>query len=308
MKLNELLNQKKSLFEEVAQKYGFSCSYISNNVFEFKKEEKRIFIDNFVWPSNSASSVAITNDKALAHTLLKKNQIPSVEQIVLNIQDSNIYEKAVSFFEIANKHVVLKPNASSGGKDVYFCEHDKDLFFRTFSSLITKFGVVNISKKVDVVNEYRCVFLHDKVEMIYLKRRPVVVGDSKSSLLSLLLRHQYKFIKLKAGLSEKLNTIPKKGEVVQLTDQDNHGIGCTEEIQSRDSELFPALEQLAAKAAKVLGLELCTVEILLDESGSLFVMEIYPAPQLEAVAIQNNKGMKRCLELYRKTLSFTLET
>jgi glutathione synthase/RimK-type ligase-like ATP-grasp enzyme len=107
---------------------------------------------------NSSESTKITNDKFLAHTVLKNNQLPIVDFALVNSEDKDTLSKIFSNF---GESILIKPRFGGWGTGIIKIESLDQLFssvelINSFSSekkqiFIEKYYPNDISKWISVV-------------------------------------------------------------------------------------------------------------------------------------------------------------
>lgn len=286
---------------DVGERSGIQVSKQSERVIQVQKRDKTFFIYNNVWPHNSAASHTLAIDKAETHLRLVERGVPSVEQIRICAQDPFPFDTAKDFFENAKGRVVIKPNFGSKGEHITFCENWGDLQ-RVLPQYLFVHREVNLSRRVEVINEYRCVVLDGTVQLVYLKKRPWIIGDGYSPLLSLLAQSQYKLVRLKAELAERIYNIPQKGQAIILSHQDNLSSDAQPEVINGGHVLFEELRKMSLEAASVLELRFCSVDVVLDQKGMLFVMEVNSGIMFDNFISSSSSNKKEVMRIFLHAL------
>ncbi|MDV7393729.1 hypothetical protein RZS08_20295, partial [Arthrospira platensis SPKY1] len=133
-------------------------------------------------------------------------------------------------------------------------------------------------------NEYRATVVGGRCVAVSLRRYPVVTGDGAATLQALVAQlnqrnagHPYLDPLDKAEImadflarsGRSWDTIPQPGEQVQLA---NTSYGVDHEDATATAP--PALKSCAEAAARAIGLINCGIDIIVDDAGEPFVLEL----------------------------------
>src|SRR5690606_9867353 len=137
---------------------------------------------------------------------------------------------------------------------------------------------IMIVEKQVLGTDYRLVVLDNKVISAYARISLAVVGDGRATITTLLKCKDQQFKRDKRDthipvtdprITEKLkrsgltfDSIPKKGERIQLLDNANLSTGG--ESIDVTSQVHPDFKRLAVKLTKDMGLRLCGVDLMVD--------------------------------------------
>jgi cyanophycin synthetase len=220
----------------------------------------------------SCISVDIAGNKHLTKQILENNGI-SVPPGELAYSE----EEAVEIAKRIGYPVVIKPCDVNQGKGVSLNIFDELQVRYAYKNALKFSRQIIIEKQIEGI-DYRVLVVGDKVSAVAERKPPCIIGDGIHSLKKLVeyennnpLRgecHEKPLTKikfdsvvqqtlLKRGIDE--NYIPYKGENIILRGNGNLSTGgkareCTEEIH-------PINEQIAVKAAKVIGLDIAGIDI-----------------------------------------------
>ena len=115
------------------------------------------------------------DNKSQCYLVLNEHNIPSLRHIRLTNPNSvNYINQEKSSFEIAfdlfryHKKIVIKPDNSYEGIDVFICDTEKDIEV-ILVDLFSRHRFLAVSPFVEIANEFRVVFLDGNCELIYKK-------------------------------------------------------------------------------------------------------------------------------------------
>lgn len=198
------------------------------------QEKHYIVLESF--GLNSATAVAITNDKYATYCVLSDEKVPVIEHTLCYGSDnSRDYAKGRNtlafvqeFFEQHEGDIVLKPNSGCAGKDVYHITERSQL-----ADLLQKVcpgdNSASLCPFYDIAAEYRVIWLDDEPRLIYQKQRQ---ADWRFNL--------------------------------------SNG---AKSIDVTDTTLRQELVKIARAAVAAIGLRFCSVDIIQTE-GKLLVLEV----------------------------------
>ena len=269
---NKDLNFNRIL-REIATKNGYKIVRVLDAVFEFKKNNKKIYLKGQDFGLNSSLSYKLSQNKALAYEILHRNNIAAVPHYeIYNPETYEIFgnqkKRNKSRIEMIIKKekfpLVIKPSKGSSGKGVAVVEGkreiskiSKELFIRNDEVVLSPFRVIN--------HEYRVIVLDKKVELIFDKVR----GSKKE------FRH-------------------------------NLCLGAKPEIIAKTDKSYKKLESLAKRAAKILDLKFASVDIIETEEKSLEVLEVNSTVSMEHFARVSKENYAIAQNIYEKAFKKAL--
>ncbi len=294
---NDLGPSTNSIYME-AQKRGIPVTRIGNgSLLQLGYGKFARAIEASLTDLPSCISVDIVSNKDLTKRILSDYMIPVPEGEVSYSEEGAVYTAHKIGFP-----VVVKPLDSNQGKGVAVNLRDENEVCIAFNEA-KKFSKAVLIEKYVKGKDYRILVVGGKVSAASERRAPYVTGDGVHNISELVeienssdLRgtdHEKPLTKIKLddlakkvlrgqGLDEYY--IPMADEIVYLRYNSNISTGgtardCTEEVH-------PYNQELAVKAAKVLGLDIAGVDIccedisenLSNQNGA--IIEVNAAPGL----------------------------
>lgn len=255
------------------------------------------FIEASLPGTTSSIAVDLAKNKQLAKELLREHQIPVPEGGVADSEDA-----AVLLANHIGYPIVIKPMDGNQGKGVTANIQDETLLRRAYrlASYYTKRVIV---ERYIQGKDYRILVVGDQVSAVAERKAPYVVGDGIHSIMELLAEenknpdrgvgHEKPLtsIYLDSVAKEYLfrsgfevDDIPKAGEIVYIRENGNLSTGGS----ARDCtlEIHPLNKAMAVKAAKVIGLEVAGIDLVMDDISQLLtpqngaIIEVNAAPGL----------------------------
>lgn len=241
--------------------------------------------------------VDIAGDKELTRKILSESAVPVPRGKVVCSE-----EEILESFREFKQSVVIKPCQGNQGKGVSLdLKNESDVLaaFRLAEAYDSKVIIEEYIKG----NNYRILVVGEKAVAAARRIPPMVIGDGKSTIKELVEKenknplrgdgHEKVLTKIsldsvvvmdlyRQGLS--LTSIPSKGEKVLLRQSANLSTGST--AADVTNQIHPDNAQLAVYAARVLGLDIAGVDIImgdiresyLEQNGK--IIEVNAAPGL----------------------------
>lgn len=121
--------------------------------------------------------------------------------IIYKEDNENEYANGCKGYKYLNKlfkkyksNVVIKVNNGSCGVGVFHSDNYDDLK-QEYDRLISSRLSLSVCPFYDIKNEYRAIFVGNKLKLLYKKIKPVVVGDVKSTIKELLCKFNNNYFK-----------------------------------------------------------------------------------------------------------------
>ncbi len=301
--------------------YGPEYHNIIRDICENNKIDYRLF-DNrcimlsrngqkqFIWsrrfPYNTASCSRIIDSKSVCALILDSAGLSVVAHNKLYRSDTEGYanqkessQKVCEKILNAFGGVVIKPNDSCEGKNVYACFSIKEIEYALFEIFHSK-EIIAVSPYIDSDNEYRVFYLQGECLLAYRKIRPYVIGDGSSSLKILISKSNLQ--KEDTIKHINFNYVPARGERIEIGWKFNLSCGSTLEIVD-DNELKKTLFSLTKQAAEVLNAQFVTVDFLENSKDkNLSILEINAGVAMDQFILKHPKGRAIAYSVYEKAV------
>ena len=301
---NKIINE--ICLEEGIEKKEISYGWI----LELKKDNKIHHIIGNKLDLNTEISFEIVNDKFATFEVLKNNNIPIIDhKMIFNPNTRSNYYKN-SFIEEAKKlfknykKVVVKANHSYQGKDVHICENELEV-----SNIIDRLfkqqnDTLSVCPYINIVYEYRCIYLDGEIIFVYKKEKPYVIGDGISSLNRLIERKELnENIKIELLKDLDLNIIKKKKKKIIISWKHNLSNGAIPLLVNADDEFIEKVKNIARQAGNVLNTRFVSIDISLTDDKNIYVMEVNGNVCLTKFVDLVPKGYKIAKEVYYKAIN-----
>jgi len=278
---------------------------------------------------NNIASADIARDKDFAKFFMKNRGYPVAEGQTFfekkwaeTVKSGRTISCALEYARELGFPVIVKPNSKSQGVGVSLVENKKEL--KSALLEIFKGDKVAIVERYLPGHDYRVVVLDKEIISAYERIPLSVVGDGKSSIISLLKKKQEQFIlskrdtkinfsdpriklKLKKrGLTFK-SILPKDVKIFLL---DNANLSTGGDSIDVTKNIHPGFKKIAVELSRDMGLRIAGVDIMVrngditqdPKKTSYYIIEINAAPGLDHYVTTGPTQRKIVEEMYLKIL------
>ncbi len=295
------------IVKQVCNKHLINLQCMSGDwILRLEKDQRIRFIYGYKFDLNGAACLLVADDKCATYDVLSLVGIPAVPhhlflkpELFSYIGAKGNWEKVLELVEQWGFPIVCKSNLGTGGKQVYFVNNQQELE-QSFQELFVNNRGVAIAPYLSIKDELRFVLLQGETLIAYRKIRPDLIGDGRSSFLELLdqLLKERKARLKPSDLYQSpyfFDKVLADGEVFPLHQLHNLGKGAIPERIEH-----PEAEDLAKRAAAAIGLQFGSVDIVIDQTGKLAVLEINSGVMMEALSVRLDAGGDLAFEVYEK--------
>ena len=298
----------KEILQEICDEENISYKVLSKNwIIILEKNGKTRFIAGYRFGLNSHAVGEIVDDKYGLYEVLKENNIPVIEhRIIYNKTNHlkyaigcNSSEYVKEYFEKNNNHIVIKPNASACGRGV--CNiTDVNQIDDFLEKLFLRHYSISMCPFYNIKHEYRAVVLNGKVELLYAKYLPRVIGDGNKSIRQLLIEFNNNYFKNR--LNESIyDRILANNEIYEYNWKFNLSRGSiSKEIE--DAKLKEDLIIIAEKVSNVLDLKFGSIDIIQTENDELMVLEVNSGVMMENYLLQHPEEREKVKDIYKRAI------
>ena len=178
------MNSIQLLIKEICEEEKISCHLISNDwILVLEKEDQIHYICGSHFDLNNYVSAKICNDKYACFAALQYHHIPVCDYYILYPDTPK--EEVEECFCKYQEDVVVKANNGSYGNHMFHVT-DRNKLWNSMDILFQTNRSISMSPFYAISCEYRLIVLDGNVELIYGKRRPIIVGDGKHTIYELL--------------------------------------------------------------------------------------------------------------------------
>lgn len=305
----ESIGPSTKAIKDAAQRYGMPFFSLGDTGFyQIGYGKQGRVIEATIGAQTSCVATDIASDKQLTKDLLRNQNIP--------VSDGREVHNVIELLQEGERigyPLVLKPRYGNKGKGVVLNIQDEKTLIKAYKEVKEEYGDVIIENYIEG-NDYRVCVVDYNVVAVSLREPPYVVGDGVHTIKELItiinkdkLRgydHEKPLTKIKIDeelvsyLENKnlsLNSKLKPNERVNLRDNANLSTGgmaidCTGKISKEN-------KKICVRAAKAIGLDICGIDIKIDDIGNSIlekgkIMEVNAAPGIR-MHMYPSKGKKR---------------
>ena len=297
----------KTIIKEICEEENIDYKVISKDwIIVLEKNGVTNLITGYKFGINNHALGELLDDKYATFELLKQKDIPIIEHnIVYGPKNNNDYaigfnnfEYLKSLFNRYDKDVVLKINDGTCGVNVLHIKDELELV-KQYERLSEKYFSMSLCPYYDIENEYRAIVVNGKVELLYKKIKPTVIGDGKRTIKDLLLEFNEEYFK--NIQTEGLERVLSDGESYEYDWRFNLAKGSKASLEI-DLELRNKIEKLAEDISKKIGLGFGSIDIIKTTDNKLFVMEINSGVMMENFVKQIPNGYNIAKNIYKKVI------
>ena len=292
---------------EICQKHNISIEPIyDTSILKLTYNDSTRYIWSRRFDINSAISAKIADNKFETYKVLDSYSIPVVECIKINRLFTNEYDNSSysNFYicnEMLNKHtaIVIKPNCSYEGYDVFKCISKKQIE-EVIATLYYKYKYIVVSPFINIKSEYRAIFFKGEILLVYWKELPFIISDGEKPLIELLTEKEFRpYIKMFS--ESELNTIYRKGHKIYLNWKFNlsQGARCS---MVNERNLYNKISSLAISAAKAIGINFASVDIIIDVNEKMQILEINAGVAMDQFIHKATNGRIIAASIYEKVI------
>lgn len=295
------------IIKEICEENKIEYTVISKEwVIMLTKGTVTRFITGYKFDLNNHGVGLVLDDKFATYELLNKKGLPSIEHNIVyrddNTRDYAYGCKGIEYvknlFKKYNKNIVLKENRGTCGNSVYYIDNELELKKR-YNEMTEKYYSFSVCPYYEIESEFRAIVLNGKVELLYKKIKPIVVGDGIKTIRELLLDFNYEYFK-DINL-ENLDTVLVEGQKFQYDWKFNlsRGAKVSENILEEDKK---KVINISLNAAKLIGVKFGSIDIVKTKDNNFFILEINSGIMTQNYVKQVENGYQIVKKIYEKAI------
>lgn len=297
------MNNVQKIIKEICDEEKIEFDLVSKDwIMVLKKNDKINYISGYKFDLNSQASSIICDDKYALYDVMRKYNISVVEHYIVFKNYNKL--KLINYCNKFNFNIVVKSNTGTCGNDMYHVENKEDLFYRV-DKLLEKNYSISLSPYYNIKFEYRAIVLDGKVELIYGKKKPTVIGDGIHSIYDLLCDFNPHYF-CKIDNNAVLNKILKKDEKYEYNWQFNLSKGSIP-FYLEDDNLKITIKNMALRVMNLLNLRFASVDIIQLKDGTFLLLEVNSGVMMENYSILMKDGYKTAKRIYKKAIDKMFE-
>uniref|UniRef100_A0A7S1F3N2 ATP-grasp domain-containing protein n=1 Tax=Noctiluca scintillans TaxID=2966 RepID=A0A7S1F3N2_NOCSC len=308
-----------ALLQAISSKHNFTCTSLSHDwIIQITDplSGRVCNIFGYTFDVNGAGAHEVCKEKAATAQVLEARGVPCIPHHVF-LSPSNPFtaeylprkgnsERLRQLVETVGWPVVVKPLKGTGGAGVVKATCWKELEAAVQVTFGIEYGLA-VSPYKKIVDEYRCVCLDGKVELVYRKVRKHVIGDGLSTLAELITKAMAAVNSIEAAALasaavensvEAWSRVPQSGEEVPLQWKHNLGQGASVDLQV-PQEKQAQVEVVAVAAAKAIGVRFCSADVVEVDGEGMIIMEVNGGVMMDSLLGQlGDQGQDLATRIY----------
>ena len=299
------------IIKEICEEKGINYNLLSRDwitMLEYKGKTR--FISGFQFGLNDHALGNIMDDKFALYEVLHTKNIPVAEHhILFKNTNNNDYAEGYNTFNLVkdfyniHKLIVIKANTGSCGTNVYKIEKEEDIE-PILNQLFEHNHSISYCPYYDIKSEYRMIVIDGEIQLIYKKKKPVVIGNGKDTIRDLLIsfnRHYF---------SDKLNDsiydrVLNYGEVYEYDWRFNLSRGASATTDISD-EIRGKLIEIKNQITSELKIGFASIDII-ETDDSFYVLEINSGVMTENIIEIIDNGKEIVKSIYTKAIDKMFE-
>lgn len=301
-------NTYEKIIYNLCKKHKISIQKMGDeSIYKLIKDNSIHFIWSRRFDINTTLACRIADNKYATYLVLNSSGIPTVPCIKIPRIDTEDYSRLeTSISEICYealdkfKSIVIKPNNSYEGTDVYKCDNLKDVE-KTLFQIEKKYKYLIISPYIDATAEYRLFFLDNQILYAYKKVRKYIICDGISTVGELLINNNINISTIMPDICTQFDKIYPKDYKLQLNWKFNlsQGANC---MSIDDANLYEELVKIAISSANAINIRFATIDVLVDKYNKKYVLEINAGVAMDQFIIKNPNGLETATSIYEQAL------
>jgi len=291
------MNNVQKIIKEISNEKNIKFNILSNDwIIMLEKENKKKYIISYNFPLNDQAVGKICDDKYAVYEIMKHNNIPVVDHyIVFNDYNKDEINKYCKKY---NYNIVVKNNYGTCGNDMYHIKEETELFEKIDKILMKTYAVV-LNPYYDIKTEYRNIVLNNQVELLYGKKKPIVIGNGKNTIYELLCEFNNEYFS-KVN-NENLNTILPEGKTFEYNWQFNLSKGSIPFLLN-DIKKEKQIKEMALTIDNIIGTNFASIDIIELQDGSLLLLEINSGVMMNNIIKTLPNGKYLSTKIYSKAI------
>lgn len=271
------MNETKDLIKEICIEKNINFQLVSKDwISILTKGNKSNYIIGNKFPLNDYCAAKICDDKYALYEIMSQTDIPVAEHyIVFKNYDK---EKILEYGRKYNFNLVVKNNLGTCGNNMFHTLTEHELLEK-LNLLLSKNYSVSLSPFYDIKSEYRSIVLNKNIELMYGKKKPIVLGNGKSSIHELLVKFNYNYFS-KIECNEELSRVLDLNEVYEYNWQFNLSKGSMP-YYIDDTGKENMIRELVKSIVDKFNIGFASIDIIELADGSLMLLEINSGVMLD---------------------------
>ncbi len=290
------------ILKEICDEMGITYTFLSKDwIVMLEKDGVRRFISGYKFDTTRHGFGEMIDDKYAMYDVLSTLGIPIIKHHIVYFENNhndyaigcNTYEYLLDLFHEYHSNIVIKENSGSCGLGVFHITSEDELATR-YQKIRNKYFSFSVCPYIDIKNEYRCIVVDNKIQLIYKKIRPIVVGDGNSSIGQLLKKFNPRYFE-----NYQNDEILKKGEVFEYDWRFNLSRGSVSSLDILDNDRTHISDFINNLNIDI---PFGSVDIVKTTDNEYLLMEINSGVMMDNFIHQHENGREIAKDIYKKAI------
>lgn len=293
------MNEFNKIIKDIGKELNIKVTLLSDNWLTILEKDNQIrYIQGYKFSLNDHGLGNILDDKGLFYDLMIYKKHPIIEHNV--IFKETAYDDIIAYFHQNNDKLVVKGNLGTCGREVFLVDNEVDLQKRINELFLSQFSI-SLCPFYNILHEYRVIVLSGSAKIIYGKKRPIIIGDGRSNLLSLAKKFNDQYYSLSKNQNFDKEYVPKLNERVDLNFQFNLSKGAIAFFEIENS-LKEKIINLALNVANDANIRFGSIDIIETDNHELFIMEANSGVMMDNIIKQRDNGYEVAFNIYKEAI------
>ena len=265
----------QEIIKEICDELNINLTLLSKDfIFELERDNIRKYLFGYKFPMNDHGIGLVLDDKYAFYEVLNNLNLKTVEvkPVFENYNRDNLVE-----YLNEHKELIVKSKNGTCGTEVFKVDNPVDLFDKV-DFLLNKNTPICLSPYYNIKSEYRVIILNNEVKLMYGKKRPILIGDGKKTILELLQEFNPNYYSKQSNL-------------------DN-----LEMNLNRVLDINQKLESMALVVTSKLNIKFASVDIIETFDNELLILEANSGVMMDNFMKLNKNGREIAKSIYKEAI------
>ena len=291
----------QEIIKEICNELNINLTLLSKDfIFQLEKNNVRKYLFGYKFPLNDHGIGLVLDDKYAFFEVLDNLNLKTVEikPVFENYNPDNL----VSYLN-EHKELIVKSKNGTCGTEVFKVSNPVDLFAKV-DFLLNKNSPICLSPYYNIKSEYRVIILNNEIKLMYGKKRPILIGDGKKTILELLQEFNLIYYSKQSNLDNleiDLTKVLNKNEKLEIGFKFNLSRGSVI-FDINDLSLKEKLEQIALDVTNKLNIKFASVDIIQTIDNELLILEANSGVMMDNFMKLKENGKEIAKNIYKEAI------
>lgn len=291
----------QEIIKEICDELNINLTLLSKDfIFELERDNIRKYLFGYKFPMNDHGIGLVLDDKYAFYEVLNNLNLKTVEvkPVFENYNPDNLVE-----YLNEHKELIVKSKNGTCGTEVFKVDNPVDLFDKV-DFLLNKNTPICLSPYYNIKSEYRVIILNNEVKLMYGKKRPILIGDGKKTILELLQEFNPNYYRKQNNLDNlemNLNRVLDINQKLEIGFKFNLSRGSVI-FDINDLNLESKLQSMALVVTSKLNIKFASVDIIETFDNELLILEANSGVMMDNFMKLNKNGREIAKSIYKEAI------